>query len=279
MPRQLWLVDAAKRAGLEVAECAGWRERGSDSFNPNGIVCHHTGGANTGDMPSLRVLLEGRSDLSGPLCNYGLSRSGKVYVVAAGRANHAGRGGWQGMVGNSSVVGIEAENNGGQPWPEAQLDAYTRLCAAITRKLSGSPQFCCSHKEWASPPGRKVDPHSINMNSFRTAIADHLRSNPTPQPAPPTAGDDFARKVRTMLPTLTEGAGAGERANQAHYVKILQALLVVAARDLVADANRFIDGQMSNVTVGVLRTWQGRTGKLAADGVCGPATWAWLVGV
>lgn len=181
MPRQLWLADIARQAGLVVAEVDGWRERGSTSFNPNGIVCHHTGGAATGDMPSLRVLINGRSDLPGPLCAYGLGRSGKVYVVAAGRANHAGSGGWQGLVGNSSVIGIEAENTGGQQWPLVQLNAYVTLCAAITKRLSGSPRFTCGHKEWA--PGRKVDPYSINMTSFRTAIANKLQT-PTPIPTP-----------------------------------------------------------------------------------------------
>lgn len=81
------------------------------------------------------------------------------------------------------------------------------------------------------------------------------------------------------LPTLTEGAGVGERADQAHYVRILQALLVAHAEDLVPNANAFIDGQLGSGTVNILRTWQQRTGRLTADGVCGPSSWAWLVGV
>jgi hypothetical protein len=47
-------------------------------------------------MPSLRLLIKRRSDCPGPLCNVGLARSGAVYVIAAGRANHAGKGGWRG---------------------------------------------------------------------------------------------------------------------------------------------------------------------------------------
>lgn len=178
MARLLWLADIAREAGLSVEEVSGWRDRGSSSFNPKGIVCHHTAGAKTGDMPSLRVLIYGRSDLPGPLCNYGLGRSGKVYVVAAGRANHAGSGSWQGLVGNSSVVGIEAENDGYQAWPDVQLEAYKRLCTAITKMLSGDPKYCCGHKEWA--PSRKPDPHSINMADFRKSIANRL-AYPTPE--------------------------------------------------------------------------------------------------
>lgn len=114
----------------------------------------------------------------------------------------------------------------------------------------------------------------INLPSLATVCPSPA---PPPQPVPqPT--DDLKERVMS-LPTLTEGAGVGERVNQAQYVKNLQALLVVAARDLVGDANAFIDGQLGSNTVRVLRTWQARTGKLTADGVCGPATWAWLIGV
>jgi peptidoglycan hydrolase-like protein with peptidoglycan-binding domain len=60
-------------------------------------------------MPSLRVLIEGRSNLPGPLAQLGLGRDGTCYVIAAGRCNHAGAGLWQGVsTGNSSFIGTEA---------------------------------------------------------------------------------------------------------------------------------------------------------------------------
>lgn len=71
------------------------------------------------------------------------------------------------------------------------------------------------------------------------------------------------------LPTLARGA-------KGQHVKILQGLLLVAAGDLIDEAN--IDGDFGPRTETVLRTWQGRTKSLAADGVCGPATWRWLIG-
>ncbi|MCI0545560.1 MAG: peptidoglycan-binding protein, partial [Actinobacteria bacterium] len=77
-------------------------------------------------------------------------------------------------------------------------------------------------------------------------------------------------EVVMALPTLQQGASG-------HHVKILQALLTVHAGDLVPKG--FIDGDFGTITERVLRTWQGRTGKLAADGICGPATWRWLIGV
>lgn len=179
MPRATWIADACRAAGLDVIEVEGWQTRGSESFNPGGVVCHHTAGARTGDMPSLRVLIYGRSDLPGPLCQVGLGRSGTVYVVAAGRANHAGSGSWERdgvrLVGNSSVFGIEAENAGGagDPWPITQLVAYYKLAAVLEeRTATVSSNHVCGHKEWA--PSRKVDPHSLDMNTFRARVLDAM---------------------------------------------------------------------------------------------------------
>jgi hypothetical protein len=173
----LELADRCREYGLVTVEVDGWRTRGSSSFNPGGVVAHHTAGA-TGDMPSLRVLIHGRSDLPGPLCNVGLSRSGRAFVIAAGRANHAGSGGWKGMVGNSSVFGIEAENRGTSvdPWPRAQLEAYYRLTAALVSLTSKEDvDYACGHKEWTT---RKPDPHSLGMAGFREAVR-RVASGPT----------------------------------------------------------------------------------------------------
>lgn len=176
MSRQPWLADQARRWGLAVVECDGWQTRGSTDFGPAGAVAHHTAGpGGGGDIPSLPTLIGGRPDLAGPLCNYGLGRSGTVYVVAAGRANHAGGGGWQGLTGNSSVVGIEAENDGYQPWPYEQTDAYRRLCAAICEALDVPAAYTCRHHEWRS---EKPDPHDVDGNAGRDAIAATLAAGP-----------------------------------------------------------------------------------------------------
>lgn len=180
MSRQLWIADACRKAGLKVIEVQGWRDRGSATFAPHGVVLHHTAGAATGDMPSLPVLVSGRADLPGPLAQFGLARSGTVYVIASGRANHAGAGGWHGLSGNTSVWGIEAENTGSQPWPAAQLDAYVRLAAVLATRTPFDAAMVCAHREWA--PTRKVDPAGIDMDAFRRRVTDLL--------APPPQEDD-----------------------------------------------------------------------------------------
>jgi hypothetical protein len=140
---------------------------------PLGVICHHTCGPKDGDIRDLGVLINGRPDLKGPLCNLGLGRSGHYFMVAAGRAWHAGVGYWQGIAdGNSHFIGIEAENVGDHkdPWPDVQIDAYKRGCAAIMKHIGRPVTMCIGHKEWALPHGRKDDP-SFDMPPFRADVA------------------------------------------------------------------------------------------------------------
>ena len=96
--RLLWLADCLRGAGLEVQEVDGWRSRGAELPGLCSVVIgHHTATPltprNAGrDIPTLDLLVRGRSDLPGPLCQLGLGRSGTYYVIASGKANHAGRG-------------------------------------------------------------------------------------------------------------------------------------------------------------------------------------------
>src|SRR5215469_17949164 len=108
----IWLPTVLKNAGLKVALVDGWQDRGrGDVGTIQGVLCHHTAGPLSGNMPSLNILVKGRSDLPGPLAQLGLGRDGTYFVVAAGRCNHAGPGAWQRVTtGNSSFIGIEAEN-------------------------------------------------------------------------------------------------------------------------------------------------------------------------
>jgi hypothetical protein len=177
-----WMPDVLESAGLKVAETPDWRTRGNgDMGTPKGVMCHHTGTSVVGNMPTLHVLISGRSDLTGPLCQLGLGRDGTFYMVAAGRANHAGKGRWQGITtGNSSFIGIEAENSGlsSDPWPDIQIDAYHRGVAAILSKIGAPAIMCCGHKEYALPRGRKDDP-DFDMVKFRACVAPFLVGKPS----------------------------------------------------------------------------------------------------
>lgn len=177
MGYQLWLADAARRTGYPVVEVAGWQTRGESVFHPQGVMWHHTGGSSAGDMPSLGALINGRPDLPGPLSQYGLGRSGTIYVVAAGESNHTGEGVWRGMSGNDYFIGIEAQHTGSssEPWPAAQLDAYRKLTCEILRELDRTEIYMCGHKEYALPVGRKIDPISLDMDAERANVAALLK--------------------------------------------------------------------------------------------------------
>ncbi|GFO83275.1 MAG: hypothetical protein A49_29020 [Methyloceanibacter sp.] len=79
-----WLPKVLRDAGLNVAEQSGWKTRGHGNMGAvKGVMCHHTVGPLTGNMPSLNVITNGRRGLSGPLAQIGLGRDGTCYVVAA----------------------------------------------------------------------------------------------------------------------------------------------------------------------------------------------------
>src|SRR4051794_15409444 len=61
-----WLPQVLLNAGLKVAEQPGWKDRGRGDVGPiKGVMCHHTAGAKTGNMPSLGIVTNGRPDLPG----------------------------------------------------------------------------------------------------------------------------------------------------------------------------------------------------------------------
>jgi hypothetical protein len=194
-----WLSQALLDAVLKVAEQPGWQNRGrGDVGKTKGVMCHHTSGAKTGNMPSLGTVTNGRPDLAGPLAQLGLGRDGTFYVVAAGRCNHAGIGSWQGITtGNTSLIGIEAENTGyvsgpkAEPWPAVQLDAYRRGVAAILKKIGADAIMCCGHKEYALPVGRKDDP-TFDMDDFRLQVSA-IMAGAAPRPSTVPAADPAGR--------------------------------------------------------------------------------------
>lgn len=212
------LPDALRSWGVTVVEVDGWQNRGwsasksGQQWNPRGVVCHHTanGGYRGVDAPSLNVCINGRppspaepKGLAGPLCQVVLGYSGTAYVIAGKGANHAGAGGWMGLTGNASVWGIEAENNGvGEPWPQVQLDAYIRCCAALAELSGFDARFVCGHKEWTRT---KIDPAGIDMGEFRAKVAAALTAGHTPSPTPQPPEDDMAG---TWHRWVHEGQGA-----------------------------------------------------------------------
>ncbi|MGV3618701.1 MAG: N-acetylmuramoyl-L-alanine amidase [Fimbriimonas sp.] len=255
-----WLPTTLRAAGLKVALDPGWENRGRGEVGPiAGVMCHHTAGPLHGNMPSLRTLRVGRSDLPGPLAQLGLGRDGTFYVIAAGRCNHAGAGSWQGITsGNMRFIGIEAENTGRPndfPWPEVQMDAYHRGVAAILKHIGRGPEFCAAHKEYALPHGRKSDP-DFDMHAFRAAVGALMNGSATGRPLIP-AVEPVTAPGTTPRATLRRGAHGG-------LVKLLQ--MKLRLKD---------DGNFGPKTEAAVRVFQ-RAHNIVPDGIVGPKTWAAL---
>ena len=257
----VWLPEVLTRAGLKVAEVPGWEDRGwrGDVGRIFGVICHHTGVNSRKNMPTLRSLINGRaaepglSAIPGPLAQLGLGRDGTFFIVAAGRANHAGTGKFRTITnGNSNLIGIEAENTGQAndlPWPTVQMDAYQRGVAAILKHIGQGPEFCIGHKEWTT---RKDDP-TFAMDEFRSRVAAILSGAVQPAvliPAaePATPGGPAPR------PTLRRGM-TGELTKQ------------VQSRVGVE-----VDGNFGPGTEAAVREFQRERG-LVPDGIVGPRTW------
>jgi peptidoglycan hydrolase-like protein with peptidoglycan-binding domain len=258
----LWLPDVLEAAGLKVSLVDGWEIRGrGDVADIFGVICHHTGSKNPQrlNMPTLRSLRDGRKAseklqaLPGPLAQLGLARDGTFFVIAAGRAIHAGEGVFKGVSGNRRFIGIEAENEGSIgdfPWPAVQLDAYHRGVAAILKHLKKDSSFCCGHKEYA--PHRKPDPN-LNMTNFRNSVQAILDGTAPAAPLIPAAElhpPPGQTPRRTLRRPMTD-----------ELVKIVQTKVGVTP-----------DGKFGPKTEAAVRVFQ-RNHSLIPDGIVGPKTW------
>jgi hypothetical protein len=175
------LADVLRDAGLEVVEVAGWKTRGHGSMtNVHGHTIHHNaGGRTTNPKAGLNTIVNGRSDLPGPLAHTYVDRNGVWYVVAAGLCYHAGVSRDNDYT-NGHRIGTEAQAAGdgwSEDWPEDQMASLAIGAKALSDHYGYPISEILGHKETCSPVGRKTDP-SFSMNSFRSSVkeADVLTS-------------------------------------------------------------------------------------------------------
>jgi hypothetical protein len=167
------LASVLHAAGLNVVEEPGWRTRGhGEMTSVQTVVCHHTAGPATGELPSLGTVRDGRPGLSGPLAQLMLGRSGTWHVIAAGLCYHAGVV-LRPSYANENSIGVEAEADGVSAWPTLQYHSYAKGCAALVKAYGLNITDVLGHKEVASPPGRKSDPN-FPMGDFRSRVTEYL---------------------------------------------------------------------------------------------------------
>jgi hypothetical protein len=172
-----WLADVLRAAGVQVVEEGNWKARGvSGSFNPIGVLWHHTAAKSspTNPAPALGICINGRSDLQGPLCHALVDYNGVFHVISANRANHAGAARASGPIpagdGNTMLIGWEIDYDGvNQHMTQAQYDASVKATVAVLKQLNRDASYVRGHRE-TSTTG-KIDPSFIDLDALRAEIA------------------------------------------------------------------------------------------------------------
>ena len=122
---------------------------------PNTVIIHHT--AQKSCEQTLKTFTTSKSQVS---AHYVICEDGTLYQMLNDylRAWHAGAGKWGGQSDiNSSSIGIEIDNDGTEPFTEAQMNCLLGLLNKLKKIHGIATANFIGHAEIA--PTRKVDPH------------------------------------------------------------------------------------------------------------------------
>lgn len=196
-------VKAWRELGARVTFEPGFETRGNGtSADYEGGTPHHTASNSSAatPFPTRNILINGRTDLHGPLCNVAgpwcTEDDPWLHVIAANPANHAGASGGRSMgplpvtnLFNRRVFGLEIDYPGTSPMSAGQRRAALIFTAGLTRVLRRpSTEWVRGHAE-TSITG-KWDPgyesgRTIDLDAFRRdAAAVTAPQAPAPLPAP-----------------------------------------------------------------------------------------------
>lgn len=257
------IIERMRKRGVKVQEIAGWQTRGRDgAFTPKAVFEHHDASSlKTGNSGALGIIVAGRPGIPGPLSQFQVGRDGTWFVVAAGRANHAGLGGPKVGIpadsGNQYAYGVEVANNGvDEPYSAALQTSLDKGLASILDEMNNSDtNQLIGHKEWA--PTRKSDPrHSMNWRR------DRVRAVRKPAPT----GDPWLK--------LTNPPMVGQK-----VMDVQHALVVISPDNKAKLGDDYQPGKPTlcayrRKTADVIAVYK-RNRNISEVG-CGPQTWARL---
>ncbi|MGV3762319.1 N-acetylmuramoyl-L-alanine amidase [Parapedobacter sp.] len=133
---------------------------GAIHFNlrkPNYVIIHHT--AQDSLQQTLRTFTVPHAQVSS---HYVIGRDGEVYQMLNDyvRGWHAGSGKWGSVTDLNSVsLGIELDNNGSEPFSEAQIHSLLHVLDTLKKKYNIPTANFIGHSDIA--PTRKVDPSAL----------------------------------------------------------------------------------------------------------------------
>lgn len=156
---------------------------GTVNFNlrkPNFIIIHHT--AQDSIQQTIKTFTLTRTQVS---AHYVIGDDGRVVQMLNDymRAWHAGKGSWGKDTDiNSSSIGIELDNNGREPFSEAQITSLMALLSKLKKDYNIPTQNIIGHSDIA--PTRKTDPsvlfpwRTLADNGFGVWQDDTLETAP-----------------------------------------------------------------------------------------------------
>ncbi|SFQ58344.1 N-acetylmuramoyl-L-alanine amidase [Hymenobacter arizonensis] len=181
---------------------------GTTNFNlrkPNMVIIHHT--AQDSTAQTLKTFTVTRTQVS---AHYVIGRDGRVFHMLNDylRAWHGGAAKWGNDTDiNSSSIGIELDNNGTEPFAEAQLASLLKVLAGLKKTYNIPAANFIGHSDIA--PSRKTDP-SVLFPWKRLADggfglwydAGPLPDPPGYEPLPPLPDSTAALVGRAVLPII-----------------------------------------------------------------------------
>ncbi|GAA3981839.1 N-acetylmuramoyl-L-alanine amidase [Hymenobacter antarcticus] len=176
---------------------------GTTNFNlrkPNYVVIHHT--AQDSTAQTLKTFTLPRTQVS---AHYVIGRDGRIYHMLNDylRAWHGGVARWGNTTDiNSCSIGIELDNNGAEPFAQAQVSSLLLVLADL-RKAYGIPAAnFIGHADIA--PSRKNDPSAYFPWKQLADNGFGLWYDAGPLPSPFGADSAIALASRLLLPRLPE---------------------------------------------------------------------------
>ena len=124
---------------------------------PNFVIIHHTAQKSTDQ--TIRTFTLKSTQTS---AHYVIGRDGKVVHMVNDylRANHAGVAKWGNETDlNSCSLGIELDNNGDEPYSDAQISSLVSLLSTLKKKYNIPAANFIGHADIA--PKRKPDPNKF----------------------------------------------------------------------------------------------------------------------
>jgi N-acetylmuramoyl-L-alanine amidase len=179
------IVSSCAPLAPRIGSPAQWRPSANfDERRPNFVIIH-----NTADDTAEQALTTLTDPLREVSSHYLIDRNGTLYQLVDERARawHAGQSQWGGETDlNSASIGIELDNNGHEPYPDAQISALLRLLADLEQRYRIPSANFLGHGDVA--PRRKVDPGTY-FPWQRLATQGYGLWCDAPYPAAPAAFD------------------------------------------------------------------------------------------